>query len=415
MIVNKLLNDFLFFFFALFVFSSTFSIAAAQITLGISLFIFLLIIFICAHRPFKKQLNLFYISIGLYILWMILSSLFNATPIKSLMILKEEWLFCAIPIGVYLFRKEKQRQKTMLAFSAGVLIVSVYALLQHFTGIHWFKDRALFEAFDFGYMVKGFFAHRLTFGNYFVTAFAFFLGLYLLGKNELGKKEKILFLSVIFFSGLATLFTYSYGPILALICSAGLALLLYRFKPALIAISSICLILILTISFLPGLSDRISDKLSLETDSANQASRIYIWANAVEITQQNPIFGVGQGNFSDSWRTNKPGDRVHVHAHNDLLNIASLAGLPGMLFFFTIWATLFGYLKSGINSTTRFVGQKRYVYASLVASFAFFVSSMTEATFADEEVRQMLMFIWAFGLFGWAENKENRNLSKRES
>jgi len=29
------------------------------------------------------------------------------------------------------------------------------------------------------------------------------------------------------------------------------------------------------------------------------------------------------------------------------------------------------------------------------------VSSLTEATFADEEVRQLMMFIWAAGLSVW--------------
>jgi len=31
---------------------------------------------------------------------------------------------------------------------------------------------------------------------------------------------------------------------------------------------------------------------------------------------------------------------------------------------------------------------------------AFVITSLTEATFADEEVREMLMFIWAVGLAG---------------
>lgn len=395
MLYTKILNDFLFFFFGLFIVGSTFSIALGQISLGVALLLFLIIILRKTYNPLGNKLSLIYKIIGLYIFWMALASLFGATPLRSLMILKEEWLFLAIPIGVYVLARENFRQMIINAFAVSAGVVSIYAIIQHFTGIHWFKDRPLHEAYDFGYMVKGFFAHRLTFGNYYATAAAFFIALSLF-PSSLSSKQKKLMLSSGLLCALATLFTYSYGPIMALFLSIGLIALMKNRTKSIIAIIALGAVIAGSIIFIPNLSQRISDKIEIETSLANEASRVYIWDSALEIAADNPIFGVGQGNFYDTFEANRPGHRIHVHAHNDLLNVAAMAGIPGLIFFFAIWVILFMTWKSIlINDKTN----QTYAAAALIGTFAFFITSITEATFADEEVRQMLMFIWAVGLF----------------
>jgi hypothetical protein len=46
--------------------------------------------------------------------------------------------------------------------------------------------------------------------------------------------------------------------------------------------------------------------------------------------------------------------------------------------------------------------------ASLLGSAAFAVTSLFEATFADEEVRQLLMFVWALGLASVYQERPER-------
>ena len=79
-------------------------------------------------------------------------------------------------LGNALFRQERYRGKLIAAFAIGVAILSLYGILQHLTGVHWFKDSPLVPAYDFGYRVRGNFSHRLTFGNYYATAAVFVLG-----------------------------------------------------------------------------------------------------------------------------------------------------------------------------------------------------------------------------------------------
>ena len=44
---------------------------------------------------------------------------------------------------------------------------------------------------------------------------------------------------------------------------------------------------------------------------------------------------------------------------------------------------------------------RRLSLAAFIGSVMFFLTSLIEATFADEEVRQLLMLIWAVGLGIW--------------
>ncbi|MEW5994228.1 MAG: hypothetical protein AB1744_07520, partial [Candidatus Zixiibacteriota bacterium] len=171
--------------FAVFVFGSTFSIALAQIALGISLVIFLVILAVQRINPFAASLKWLYISIALYITWLLFTALVGPTPLKSVLIIKEEWLFCIVPIGVYLLQNNRFRTRLMVALAVGVLIISLYGILQHFTGINLFKSYPLKAAPDYGYLVCGSFSHPLTFGNYFGTASVFLLTSALVNRRRL--------------------------------------------------------------------------------------------------------------------------------------------------------------------------------------------------------------------------------------
>ena len=123
--------------FSLFVIASTFSIALAQISLGVSVFLFILVAIRERHNPFAGAAKPLYFFIALYLGWLLLAAALGKTPLQSLLMCKEEWLFAAIPIGIYLFRKMLYREKLLFAFAIALGIVSLYAISQFFTGSHW--------------------------------------------------------------------------------------------------------------------------------------------------------------------------------------------------------------------------------------------------------------------------------------
>ncbi len=403
--MSNRLTDTLYFFFTLFVFASTFSIALAQISLGISLALFLVIIVRTRYNPFAVSLKYFYGIVGIYVAWLILVSILGATPVRSLILAREDWLFCIVPIGIYLLCFQRYRRNIIFIWSIGVLLLATYGIIQHFTGIYWFKSGELFYAPNLGYRAAGNFSIAITYGNYFATASLFLLGYAVAaGRKELGSRYYLVAAACIVGS-LATIFSFGRGAIIAMVASLvvvgfykGLRIFIGSLTALAVAVAAVVLIS-------PGFGQRFTGELDRDIKGAYEGSRVFIWKNSLKVVADNPIFGVGPGNFRKEYtsylRPDIPGNRKHAHAHNDPLNLAAVAGLPGALIFCTLWVVLFWYLRRGWSRWRDDPAVAPFILGSLLASVVFFVSSLTEATFADEEVRQLLMFLWAAGLFGW--------------
>ncbi len=449
---HKYLETALFLFFALFIFGSTFSIALAQMSLGVSLVLFLILVMVARYNPFVSSLRWFYLFVALYIFWMLLSALVGPTPLRSILIIKEEWLFCAIPIGVFLFGRRQYRHMLTTAFAAGVMLVSIYGIIQHFTGIHLFNATPPTAASDFGYLVCGRFSHSLTFGNYYGTASLFLAGLALAGHRQLSRQMRLFLISSSLLAMITTVLSYSRGPIAALAVGLVLLGLILGRRYLVYSLGTIAVAAVAILIIMPGLTGRFSGKTTKDFGGVYEGGRVFIWKNSLRVIQENPIFGVGQGNFKAAYsshlRADIPEKRKHVHAHNDLLNVAAISGIPGAVFFLGMWLVAVGYFwkgwrmrqKMGRDSSislrnrvgaglvsaqdkelwrhkaATYAGPYHvwdnigsdgtFALAALVGSVVFFVTSLFEATFADEEVRQMLMFIWAAGLWLWYKGSD---------
>jgi O-antigen ligase len=99
---------------------------------------------------------------------------------------------------------------------------------------------------------------------------------------------------------------------------------------------------ILSIMFLPKLTVRriLSFSDSTATEEAALSSRIRerLLIDSLKFTADNPIFGVGPGQFSTNEGKNTRGTReagLWYQTHNTLTQIASECGLPGLLFYLT--------------------------------------------------------------------------------
>ena len=399
---SKLTNA-LFFFYALFIFGSTFSIALAQMALGLSLILFIAVIIIHRYQPFVKSLKRFYIIVAIYVGWIFICSLMGETVSRSLFIMKEDWLFLIIPIGIFLMQNKTYRERLMTIFAIGVLMVSIYSLLQYSLGLNWFKDSALTAADGFGYRVRGNFTNRLTFGNYYATAGLFLFGYAIRRTEGLTAGMRQLFLSAGTLAMAVTMLSFSRGSIIGLV--AGLIVLgLILGRKYLVGMVGVLVVMTLVaVMLLPGLVNRFSEAVQKDISPEYEGSRPFIWKHSLSIAREHPLFGVGPGNFETEYAAKLhpdiPGFRKHAHAHNDLINMLAVYGVPGFLFFAGLWVMLFGYTYGGFRQRQHFEEGGRFFLAATLGSVAFFTTSMFEATFADEEVRQLLMFIWAAGLY----------------
>ena len=127
-------------------------------------------------------------------------------------------------------------------------------------------------------------------------------------------------------------------------------------------------------------------------------SRLIIWSTAGDLTAANPLFGVGPGNYeaaSLSWRSDFLIEHPELwyyfenaprgHAHNDLLHLAAVGGLPGALLFL---ALCFQVARGALNGATRarslFIG----CLALLGAGFA-------QCYYQDDEVVSLFWVVAA--------------------
>ena len=402
---RKYLETALFLFFALFIFGSTFSIALSQMSLGVSLVLFLILVVTARYNPFVSSLKWFYLFAALYIFWMLLSALVGSTPLRSILIIKEEWLFCTIPIGIFLFDHRQYRHKLAAVFAAGIMLVSIYGIIQHFTGIHFFNATPPKAAPDFGYMVCGRFSHSLTFGNYYGTAALFLAGLALAGRRQLSRQMLLFLISSSLLSMIATVLSYSRGAIVGIAIGLVLLGLILGRRYMVYSLGTIAVAAVAILIIMPGLTTRFGGKTTKDLGGVYEGGRVFIWKNTLRMIQEAPVFGVGQGNFKAAYssrlRADIPEKRKHAHAHNDLLNVAAISGIPGAIFFSGMWLAAVGYFWKGWRIRRKMEPNGTFALAALVGSIVFFITSLFEATFADEEVRQMLMFVWATGLWLW--------------
>ena len=342
--------------FGIFLFSSTFSIAISQIALGLSLGLYL-VIALKTKQPFmSSSLRPISILIAAYVGWLALSSLAGNTPIASLLSLREEWLFAALPIAFFAFQGDRAPERMLPILATGLCLITTYGIIQHFTAVNWFRDAPVSVS---GGLVRlsGNFSHPLTYGNFIVTATLFALGYSIKRYTQLTSLPRLIYIITSLTGLVAISLLNSRGPMLAAVAGLlFLALMARRIRYLLpVLIGGLLISIILS----PGLVDVFSERFEHDLESTDPASRLYIWRNTLKIIGDNPVFGVGPGNFADAYSQQAPPTtephRSTAHAHSDYLNIAAVAGLPGLLAYLAIWILILsGFLGITLADTLFF-------------------------------------------------------------
>lgn len=400
--------------FGLFIFTSTFSIAISQMTLGVASAVFLVRCARGAIKPLFGELRAFYVTVAIWISWLMFTCLLGDTPIRSLVLSREEWLFVAMLIATHLCADRRIGIWLIAALAAGVVVVSIYGLIQYFTGVNWFTRHTVYPAPRYGYRVLGMFTHYLTFGNFFAVT-ACVLTAFTIGyRRRLSGRWMALFVAASALAVVTTLLTFSRGPIAAMLVTLVLMLLVLGRRYWRISLTVLVVIVAVLIS-IPGMANRYVGEFGTEWEGEYEGSRMFIWRNSVSVIAENPIVGVGMGNFGKHYamrlRPDIDESRKLTHAHNDFLNVSAIAGIPGAFVFAVMWATAIVFFWRGYRQLRGAAdGAEAWFFAALAGSICFLGTSMYEATWVDEEVRQLLMVVWGIGFSGWYGRIKGGNL-----
>lgn len=159
---------------------------------------------------------------------------------------------------------------------------------------------------------------------------------------------------------LAIYYTGSRGGFLTTIGVASLFIALkYRFSKAkmLMIIGIIMLIFILAPSYLTTMNDQ----------SGSSRHRVDMWAEGIEMVQQNPVFGIGKGNYLKYTGA--------LYAHNSTIEIMGETGLPGLFIWFGL---IYMSIKCVMRYTKESVDEHSKLYANALglSLIGYYMSSM---------------------------------------
>lgn len=400
-------------FFLLFVFSSTFSIAVSQTSLGLCVVFFVIAAIRGRFNPFSHELRWFWLAVAAYVGWLVIVCLLQDNPLHALNNIREEWLFVIVPIGLYLMRDSETIDRIVTSLAVGLLLISIVALLSYSfrTQYHW--GVGFVPLPETNPRVSGNFSTPLTFGNFFAV------GSLVILSWVFARVSRWTALRIAAFTGgvlglVAVLFCGGRGPALAgMIGLVVMLLLISRTgrRWGLAVMIAVLLVGVLT----PSVRSRFSTELGYHFNPEWPGSRLFIWERSFEMVADHPFIGVGPGNFDQEYKQRLAPDITdcfwYQHAHNDFLEAAVRSGIPGAATFGLVWVAVFASLLRRWRGTAEGSPERRLLTMTLVGSLVFLVTSMTEATFSDEEVRALLMLVWALGLSGVYNRKAGGSLA----
>ncbi|MBF0273619.1 MAG: O-antigen ligase family protein [Nitrospinae bacterium] len=237
-------------------------------------------------------------------------------------------------------------------------------------------------------------------------------------------KEQVLFMIFFFLNLGCFLSTYVRGHLLALIAAGFLGLIFYlqflhkkkyidvKTSKRILSLSLILLCFLVykqpqVIKSLPVISLFIGCNAGAVGEvngreswrlSKNILLRQYTWSSTIEMIADNPVFGVGIGNYPliyplyERWQEKEMENRIRWYAHNDYLQLAAESGLPTLFIFLYFIAVLF---KKSITYLIRCENKERslLLFGLLLSLFAFLVSSLFSFNFY--QLAPALLF-WLF-------------------
>jgi len=354
--LNKIINQGLLFSLILIASAIPFSIAITQLSLGLAIFFWLLKLIV----DYKSELLLTPITIP-FLIWVLVSlitALVSGTFKQSILSSKEEWLFLGFFVVWGGINKLSDWHKVVYVLLLATSLSAIYSIWQHYSGIDLLHQTLLLKM-EYGYRAKSTLSGTLTAGAVFSLISIFALPLVL---NWFRGRKQIIILAPIL-SAIGACLTYSRSAILAFgIGIFGFFLTYFRqfkIKVIIISISLLIAVLLIQPDFLFRFSKENPISEQEKTYLQGQDIRWQIWSVAWKMFLDNPVVGVGQGNFLlkyNDYREDKTRSAL-AHAHNDILHMAASKGIIGVLAYILIWLNfiviLIRYLRSNDSQEVR--------------------------------------------------------------
>jgi putative inorganic carbon (HCO3(-)) transporter len=368
-----------------FAFFSPWSIAGAQMCLGVGLFFWIVSLFFSPRRPLIVS-PLFW-PMAAYLGWQLVSVLLSPDPLTGLRAVRAEWIILLFFLVINFVDQERWAHRLVDVLVLTAALVGLYAIWQHWAGWDLYRQRPL-RATGGVFEATGLFGHHLTFGGYVMMVLMLSGSLCLFGTRGFrriiyGVSSLVLILSL--------LFSYARSAWLGFLAGV-LAITLVRNRKALtFVLVGIAIVILAVALFLPSAREQAGEAAALFQNPMVNSSRLQMWSAALRLIRDHPFLGAGVGQAA-RLLPNYGCDLGYAHVHNDLLNAAANSGLLGLATFLWMWVA-FLRLANGCRR-----GRRGNAWTTAMATaglgivVAFLVAGLFQCYYTDAEDGMVLWF-----------------------
>lgn len=250
---------------------------------------------------------------------------------------------------------------------------------------------AIYQGLSGNYRADVFFSNPMYYAGFLVQIIPILLVL-VINKSEHKYYYSTVFLCLL----LALLFNGTRGAWLSMLVLLPLVMILCKINLKKLFAVFLTAVMVLSILFTvnESFNNRIQSFTSMKYQSNSE--RLLLWQSAVNMWKDNPVFGVGVGNFEKNYREKyispEAKERGLGHPHNNFLGFLSEMGLVGAsTYLIYIGTFLYGALKNWFAT--------RNIYALFLfsATLGLFLQGLTESNFGNSVV--MNFYYLLLGIF----------------
>jgi len=316
------------------------------------------------HRPFKEFLTSVFFPISLFLIACFVSTIIvSGDAYSHAMGIFKSWVIIPILFFFVLYKNFKQNKDieiAMYAYTASALLLSFWGIWQAISGSYLTIDSRVSGPFESANYLAMYIA------PVFVYLMVRFIQTFLNGKvetadmkwNALELRIYIALIGVFLF--IALILTQSYGGILGALGALFVYIIYERFnvtrKKNKIFLNKIIIITII-IGLLGGavvaaLNMPKFKNLTKFSEHTSIGTRIEVWTVGIKLIQENPILGVGLGEYEAQYTLHakellgkNPYESVRLHSHNTLIETWLNSGLLGIASLMWIIVLMFMQIK----------------------------------------------------------------------
>ncbi|MFI5203758.1 MAG: O-antigen ligase family protein, partial [Flavobacteriales bacterium] len=289
---------------------------------------------------------IFIIYVGVYINWMIITSLTSEDPVVSFKFtLAHLWLFLPVfLLGTHLFKNTKNIRMFIWCYSIPLLAVVTYTIINH-AGYGFAEKPA-------HWVMSPFFKDHTSYGAILALLFPALFSLYFIKDYTQLRKSIIVFLLLVLAAGI--ILSYTRAAWISLVGALGVWFVIYYR----IRLATLTLFLLGGLFFFLSFYDQIMINLAKnDTDSsddigkhiesisnistdASNLERLNRWDCAITMFNQRPLTGWGPGTYQFYYASFQRPENLTIistnfgdlgNAHSEFLGPLAETGLPGML------------------------------------------------------------------------------------